>query len=155
MQVCTSLQTDDHANTPPLSFLQSGRPSCRPTNNVKALKGLPLAWQLTINPTCINASHFRCDYKVIWYHYTTHKVCHLIFVVHITGCQLLLHLKHFSQFYCDLLDRLIHCFNVVPAAASTADKIVAMAWLERESHESRSQSSTDDVNSVSYYCSGC
>jgi len=32
MQVCTSLQTDNHASTPPLSFLQAGCPSCRPTN---------------------------------------------------------------------------------------------------------------------------
>jgi len=38
MQVCTSLQTDNHASTPPLSFLQDGCPSCRPTNSVKALK---------------------------------------------------------------------------------------------------------------------
>jgi len=38
MQVCTSLQTDNHANTSPLSFLQAGCPSCRPTNSVKALK---------------------------------------------------------------------------------------------------------------------
>jgi len=38
MQVCTSLHTDNHANTPPLSFLQAGCPSCRPTNSVKALK---------------------------------------------------------------------------------------------------------------------
>jgi len=38
MQVCTSLQTDNHASTPPLSFLQGGRPSWRPTNSVKALK---------------------------------------------------------------------------------------------------------------------
>jgi len=38
MQVCTSLQTDNHASTPLLSFLQAGRPSCRPTNSVKALK---------------------------------------------------------------------------------------------------------------------
>ena len=38
MQVCTSLQTDNHARTPPPSFLQDGRPSCRPTNSVKALK---------------------------------------------------------------------------------------------------------------------
>ena len=37
MQVCTSLQTDNHANTQPLSFLQAGR-SCCPTNSVKALK---------------------------------------------------------------------------------------------------------------------
>ena len=40
MQVCTSLQTDNHASTPPLSFLQAGCPSCRPTNSVKALKGI-------------------------------------------------------------------------------------------------------------------
>ena len=38
MQICTSLQTDNHASTPPLSFLQAGCPSCRPTNSVKALK---------------------------------------------------------------------------------------------------------------------
>jgi len=38
MQVCTSLQTDNHASTPPISFLQAGCPSCRPTNSVKALK---------------------------------------------------------------------------------------------------------------------
>jgi len=39
MQICTSLQTDNHASTPPLSFLQAGCPSCHPTNSVKALKG--------------------------------------------------------------------------------------------------------------------
>ena len=39
MQVCTLLQTDNHANIPPLSFLQAGCPSCRPTNSVKALAG--------------------------------------------------------------------------------------------------------------------
>ena len=38
MQVCTWLQTDNHASTPPLSFLQAGCPSCCPTNSVKALK---------------------------------------------------------------------------------------------------------------------
>ena len=37
-QVCTSLQTDNHASTTPLSFLQAGCPSCCPTNSVKALK---------------------------------------------------------------------------------------------------------------------
>ena len=45
MQVCTSLQTDNHTSTPPLlCFLQAGCPSCRPTNSVKALKA---------NHTCI------------------------------------------------------------------------------------------------------
>ena len=38
MQVCTLLQTDNHTSTPPLSFLQAGCPSCRPTNSIKALK---------------------------------------------------------------------------------------------------------------------
>jgi len=40
IQVCTLLQTDSHASTPPLSFLQAGCPSCRPTNSVKALKAI-------------------------------------------------------------------------------------------------------------------
>ena len=41
MQVCNSLQTDNHhASTTPLSFFQAGCPSCRPTNSVKALKAL-------------------------------------------------------------------------------------------------------------------
>ena len=40
MHVCTSLQTDNHTSTPPLCFLQTGCPSCRPTNSVKALKAL-------------------------------------------------------------------------------------------------------------------
>jgi len=40
MQVSTSLQTDNHTSTPPLSFLQAGCPSCCPTNIVKALKAI-------------------------------------------------------------------------------------------------------------------
>jgi len=35
MQVCTLFQTDNHASTPPLSFLQAGCPSCRPTTASK------------------------------------------------------------------------------------------------------------------------
>jgi len=38
VQDCTLLQTDNHASTPPLSFLQTRCPSCHPTNSVKALK---------------------------------------------------------------------------------------------------------------------
>jgi len=41
MQICTLLQTNNHASTPPLSFLQAGCPSCHPTNSVKALKATP------------------------------------------------------------------------------------------------------------------
>ena len=50
MQVCISLQTDNHASTPPLSFLQAGCPSCRPTNSVKALKAIK-ALKATMNST--------------------------------------------------------------------------------------------------------
>ena len=59
MQVCTSLQTDDHASTPPLSFLQTRCPSCRPTNSIKALKAtsvsaLPCKTGNTeIRPLCV------------------------------------------------------------------------------------------------------
>jgi len=42
MQVCTTLQTDNHASIPPLSFLQAGCPSCHPTNRVKALKAFSI-----------------------------------------------------------------------------------------------------------------
>jgi len=38
MQVCTYLQTDNRAHTPPLTFLHAGCPSCHPTNSVKTLK---------------------------------------------------------------------------------------------------------------------
>jgi len=38
MQACTSLQTDNYASTPSLSFSQAGCPSCHPTNSIKALK---------------------------------------------------------------------------------------------------------------------
>jgi len=40
MQVCTVLQTDNHASTQPLKFLQAGCPSCRPINSIKALKAI-------------------------------------------------------------------------------------------------------------------
>ena len=46
MQVCISLQADSHASTPPLSFLQAGFPSCRPTDSVKELKAV-LTYLLT------------------------------------------------------------------------------------------------------------
>jgi len=52
IQVCTSLQTDNHASTPPLSFLQTGCPSCRLTNSVKALKALCIS-------LCISTYLFR------------------------------------------------------------------------------------------------
>jgi len=39
--ICKSApHADNHANIPPLSFLEAGCPSWRPTNSVKALKDI-------------------------------------------------------------------------------------------------------------------
>jgi len=60
MQVCTSLQTDNHTSTLPLKFLQAGCPSCRPTNSVKELKAFKKlrssSWQfqtVTVSECCL------------------------------------------------------------------------------------------------------
>ena len=54
MQVCTSLQTDNYASTPPLSILQAGCPSCCPTNSVKALKAKCTLWIIVVNSVLTN-----------------------------------------------------------------------------------------------------
>ena len=41
LQVCTSLQTDNHASNPPLSFLRTGCPSCRPTTEGRVCEMVP------------------------------------------------------------------------------------------------------------------
>jgi len=61
MQVCTSLQTDNHASTPLLSFLQAGCPSCRPTNSVKALKAHRLTWPLNSVCMCVCVCYALCS----------------------------------------------------------------------------------------------
>jgi len=38
--ICTSLHSDNHASSSPLSFLQAICSSCRPTNSVKALNAV-------------------------------------------------------------------------------------------------------------------
>jgi len=66
MQVCTLLQTDNHASTSPLSFLQAGCPSCRPTNSVKALKANGKLVQLSKKNTFYlptSKSLFGCSRK--------------------------------------------------------------------------------------------
>ena len=52
MQVCTSLQTDNHASTHHSVFLPSGCPSCHPTNSVVALKA---------------HAHMQIRYDTRWY----------------------------------------------------------------------------------------
>ena len=80
MQVCTSLQTDNHASTPPLSFLQAGCPSSRPTNSVKALKALTTEENCsTITSQQIELMEFErlldlLDLLVLWICYR-HSIC--------------------------------------------------------------------------------
>jgi len=42
--ICATLQTDNHASTPSLSFLRARCSSWRPTNSVKALKAIHTDW---------------------------------------------------------------------------------------------------------------
>jgi len=60
MQVCTSIQTDNHASTPPLCFLQAGYPSCSPTNSIKELKA---AVDIINEIFCTAASHYANSYQ--------------------------------------------------------------------------------------------
>ena len=58
----TSLQSDNHASTPLLSFLQAGCPSCRPTNSVKALKAVGPTYLLCgkLKLHLLFSVHLRC-----------------------------------------------------------------------------------------------
>jgi len=51
---------DNHASTPPLSFLQAGCPSCRPTNSVKALKA---AVDIINEIFCTTTSRYANSYQ--------------------------------------------------------------------------------------------
>jgi len=59
-QLGTSLQTDNHASTSPLSFLQAVCPSCRPSNSIKALKAQFLSLPLQQNLlTALNTTRYH------------------------------------------------------------------------------------------------
>ena len=49
----------NHANTPPLSFLQAGCPSCHPTNSVTALKAY-IVCTTSIKMSCTQLRHDVC-----------------------------------------------------------------------------------------------
>ena len=88
MQLCTSLQTDNHASTPPLSSLQAGCHSCRQTNSVKALKATTnhMHWQTNTQSSVVSGSFadtfFNCYHrqtdrylwcKKAWHTFTQHS----------------------------------------------------------------------------------
>jgi len=92
MQVCISLPTDNHASTPPLSFLQAGCPSCRPTNSFKALKAL-----LSIKCFTMSGRHTHTHAEIAIYAAATadHRK-------NTNG-------RHYRRSVCgDFLDRVIH-----------------------------------------------
>jgi len=66
MQVCTMLQTENHASYPPLSFLQAGCPSCRQTNSVKALMAYHIIsyQKFTSRVADISAAVSRRGYRI-------------------------------------------------------------------------------------------
>jgi len=73
MQVSTSLQTDNHASTRPLSFLQAGCPSCRPTNSVKALREGKYHYKHTRTLSVRLHRQHRC--VRLLHVYTVHLLC--------------------------------------------------------------------------------
>ena len=84
MQVCTSLQTDNHASTPPLSFLQARCPSCRPTNSVRALKAQLTYYIIHINISYISRhkGHESFLSEISWwYQANTSSLCNSLVVV--------------------------------------------------------------------------
>ena len=64
VQVYTWLQTDNHASTPPLSFLQAGCPSCRPTNSDWLTDWVGVA---VLHPTQHKNHHFGDAYPWLGY----------------------------------------------------------------------------------------
>jgi len=75
MQVCTSLQTDNHASTSLLSFLQARCPSCHPTNSVKVPSVLWVAF---------STEGYHCEQKQpSWFKYSSNSSCPCTHVLHI------------------------------------------------------------------------
>jgi len=131
MQGCISLQTDNHASTPPLSFLQAGCPSCRPTNSVKALEAQNfiywIKFQISKNDGCGEVALSSPQYieKIGTFPYTTNKKYHMAYrflsflltlndlkghspVARLLNCSL----TNICSYFCTVSADTIHC--VVP-----------------------------------------
>jgi len=83
MQVCTLLQTDNHASTPPLSFLQAGCPSCCPTNSVKALKAHSLNYTSNHKIHVLLHFHFLVLQSYTMFSDASANVCYLLSIADI------------------------------------------------------------------------
>jgi len=60
MQVCTSLQTDNHASTPPLSFFARRMPFLLPNQQRQSTEGLLLIFYKVVSP------RLQCFNAVVW-----------------------------------------------------------------------------------------
>ena len=70
--ICTSLQTDNHASTSPLSFLHARCPSCCPTNSIKAW----CAWYVYVSSCCCSVNCFCLYINLVVSCYVLDSNCH-------------------------------------------------------------------------------
>jgi len=77
MQVCTSLQTDNHASTAPLSFFCEC-PSCCPTNSVIALKALVISSKAYGLKNADLSKSWRCSWKQVYLAVEQFLLCYWI-----------------------------------------------------------------------------
>jgi len=94
MQVCISLQTDNHASNPLLSLLQAGCPSCHPTNCIKALFSLLLAQDFSLSGVELPDLLIGLIWlSVCWDFYV------LFCIYNVCGCTFALHLNQYYYWY--------------------------------------------------------
>ena len=65
IQVAKYHQSENHASTPPFSFLQARCPSCRPTNSVKAIIENDDYYVATYNSRTNNNSNVYSEWKAL------------------------------------------------------------------------------------------
>jgi len=80
--ICTLFQTDNHASTSSLNFLQAGCSSCHPTNSVKALKAEE---QLKKKSRDHRSLSFTCQWKgvctCVYVYCLTFLICFILCMV--------------------------------------------------------------------------
>ena len=105
MQVCTSLQTDNQASTPLLSFLLARCLSCHPTNSVKALKA-------------------KGKHALLWHYLSDGKgaiqMCLLLLLSEPVACYIRTHIRLSLELLFLLLTVLPFCFKLLACILSHA-----------------------------------
>jgi len=71
MQVCTALQTDNHASTPPLSFFTGQMPFLPPNQQPQSTEGIMMPWTakvLSVSTKLLNAQVALYAQAFTWAH---------------------------------------------------------------------------------------